>query len=122
MLSLLSTHRLLGKQVEIFFLYYCENYRLLYRGILMANTLLSKITQSDYERARVMERERILTDYYSDLDDALISGMQQGKQEGKQEGIKERNAEIVSSMKLQGFSVDQISNITGLTEDEIEKL
>jgi len=84
----------------------------------MANTLLSKITQSDYERARVMERERILTDYYSDLDDALISGMQ----EGKQEGIKERNAEIVSSMKLQGFSVDQISNITGLTEDEIEKL
>ena len=84
----------------------------------MANTLLSKITQSDYERARVMERERILTDYYSDLDDALISGMQQGKQEG----IKERNAEIVSSMKLQGFSVDQISNITGLTEDEIEKL
>ena len=88
----------------------------------MANTLLSKITQSDYERARVMERERILTDYYSYLDDALISGMQQGKQEGKQEGIKERNAEIVSSMKLQGFSVDQISNITGLTEDEIEKL
>lgn len=84
----------------------------------MANTLLSKITQSDYERARVMERERILTDYYSDLDDALISGIQ----EGKQEGIKERNAEIVSSMKLQGFSVDQISNITGLTEDEIEKL
>ena len=84
----------------------------------MENTLLSKITQSDYERARVMERERILTDYYSDLDDALISGMQQGKQEG----IKERNAEIVSSMKLQGFSVDQISNITGLTEDEIEKL
>lgn len=35
------------------------------RRILMENTLLSKITQSDYERARVMERERILTDYYS---------------------------------------------------------
>ncbi len=84
------------------------------RGILMANTLLSKITQSDYERARVMERERILMDYYSDLDYAVTTGLEQGKLEQKRE--------IAAAMKMKSIHLEQICEITGLSIQEVESL
>ena len=78
-------------------------------GINMAEKLLYEVTQNDYERAAVFEREKILTDYYAGLASA------------EQQGIKKRNVEIAAIMKSQGFAIEQISNITGLTEQEIQK-
>ena len=75
----------------------------------MAEKLLYEVTQNDYERAAVFEREKILTDYYAGLASA------------EQQGIKKRNLEIAAIMKSQGFAIEQISNITGLTEQEIQK-
>ena len=77
--------------------------------IHMASTLLERISQDEKERAVIFEREKILTDYYAGLASA------------EQQGIKKRNLEIAAIMKSQGFAIEQISNITGLTEQEIQK-
>ena len=42
--------------------------------------------------------------------------------EAKQESIKERNIEIAKSMLNKGMDITTISEITGLTKEEIEKL
>ena len=87
----------------------------------MASTLLERISQDEKERAVIFEREKILTDYYAGLASAEQQGIKQGKEEGMEEGIKQRNLEIAAIMKSQGFAIEQISNITGLTEQEIQK-
>ena len=90
-------------------------------GIYMASTLLERISQDEKERAVIFEREKIVTDYYAGLASAEQQGIKQGKEEGMEEGIKQRNLEIAAIMKSQGFAIEQISNITGLTEQEIQK-
>ena len=46
----------------------------------------------------------------------------QGKLEGIKEGIKERNYTIAKDMKSKNMDINLISEITGLTIDEIRKL
>jgi len=87
-------------------------------GILMAEKLLYEVTQNDYERAAVFEREKILTDYYA----GLASAENKGKKEGIDEGEHNKAIEIAGTMKKQGFSIDQISSITGLSLSELESL
>ena len=84
----------------------------------MAEKLLYEVTQNDYERAAVFEREKILTDYYA----GLASAENKGKKEGIDEGEHNKAIEIAGTMKKQGFSIDQISSITGLTLTELESL
>ncbi len=51
-----------------------------------------------------------------------IEGMREGKKEGIKEGKKESKIEIGLRMKAKGFSFADISDITGLSLEEIEKL
>ena len=44
------------------------------------------------------------------------------REEGKLEGIKERNYSIAKNLKKAGSDIKFISEITGLTIDEIKKL
>ena len=47
---------------------------------------------------------------------------EEGIKEGKLEGIKERNYSIAKNLKKAGSDIKFISEITGLTIDEINKL
>jgi predicted transposase/invertase (TIGR01784 family) len=87
-------------------------------GINMAEKLLYEVTQNDYERAAVFEREKILTDYYAGLAYAEQKGEKQGIEQGKQE----QKREIALIMKSKLISLEQISEITGLSIEEIESL
>ena len=53
-------------------------------------------------------------------------GKEEGKKEGKEEGIKvgeeKRNIEIAKNLLKLNFPVEAISQATGLTAGEIEKL
>ena len=51
-----------------------------------------------------------------------VEGKVEGKEEGKEEGREERNMEIAKTMKAEGFSSEQITRLTGLSIEEIEKL
>ncbi len=56
--------------------------------------------------------------YYRDLKNSLDTA----KEEGIKEGIKEGIEIIAKNMKKKGFSISEISEMTGLSKQEIEKL
>ena len=52
----------------------------------------------------------------------LKEGKQQGLKEGKQQGLKEGKIEIAKKLLSKNIDIKEISNITGLPIDEIERL
>ena len=83
-------------------------------GINMASALLERISQDEKERAIIFEREKILTDYYAGLASAELKGEKQGRYEAK--------IEVAAAMKEQGFTIEQICRLTGLSMDDVENL
>ena len=56
------------------------------------------------------------------LDTAKMEGREEGRAEGRAEGIKENTLAIARKMKAGGMSAATISEITGLSEEDIERL
>ena len=52
----------------------------------------------------------------------LFQAKQAGKEEGRKEGEEKRNIEIAKNLLKLNFPVEAISQATGLTAGEIEKL
>ena len=67
---------------------------------------------------------------YRDLKNSLDTAEEEGRAEGREEGRAEGRAEgehlkainIARKMKSKGFSVADISDLTGLSEEEIDSL
>jgi len=74
---------------------------------------LPKIDRKNYQAS--LKRYR---DSYSVLETAVSKGFEKGKVEG----IAERNIAVVIAAHNKGFSISIISELTGLTEDEITKI
>ena len=72
-------------------------------------TNLTAADREEYEILLKHQRDMNSAHYYSKL-------------EGFEEGRAEVKLEIARNMKAKGFSVQDISEITGLTAEEIEKL
>jgi predicted transposase/invertase (TIGR01784 family) len=102
-------------------------------GIRMANDVLCEVTQDDYERAAIFEREKILRDYYAGLANAtnkgkregFDAGLARGRNEGLEQGLKqgkkllqEEKIKTARSLKARNFSTEDILEITGLSEGE----
>lgn len=60
--------------------------------------------------------------YYRDIKNVVDTSREEGLQEGMEKGIEQRNVEIARKMKEEGFSNEQIQKVTGLGNEEIEKL
>ena len=56
--------------------------------------------------------------YYRDLKNSLDTAKEEGRKEGEQIGMQK----VAQNAKKMGISVKEISALTGLSEDEIEKL
>ena len=59
---------------------------------------------------------------YNEIEDAKKEGKALGIEEGKAEGIKESTTLIARNMLKKKMSIKDISEITGLTEEDIQKL
>ena len=63
---------------------------------------------------------------YNEIEDAKREGkslgIEEGKVLGKAEGIKEKTVEIARNMLKKKMSIKDISEITGLAEENIQKL
>ena len=72
------------------------------------------------ERLRAIDEahQRYLHDLATDIEEAR----EEGKIEGKLEGRTERDMEIALSMKLKGYSLGDIAEMTGLSYTEVERL
>ena len=56
------------------------------------------------------------------LDTAKLEGLIEGRQEGLIEGEKRKQSAIACNLKKMGLSVEMITEATGLSPEEIEKL
>jgi predicted transposase/invertase (TIGR01784 family) len=95
----------------------------------MANDVLCEVTQDDYERAAIFEREKILRDYYAGLANAtnkgkregFDAGLARGRSEGLEQGkklLQEEKMNTARRLKARNFSTEDILEITGLSEGE----
>lgn len=64
------------------------------------------------------EKERLRTKARHDEAQALHNA----RREARREAVMERNIEIVRNLKEMGMPLDQIANVTGLKQNEIEKI
>jgi predicted transposase/invertase (TIGR01784 family) len=55
-------------------------------------------------------------------EEGLEEGLQKGREEGKLEGIREGILQTARMMKQQGFTTEMIQRLTGLTQEEVERL
>ena len=55
------------------------------------------------------------------LQQGIKEGRKEGREEGKKEGREEEKINIVRKLLKKGMAIDEISEITGMTKEEIEK-
>ena len=69
--------------------------------------------EENYFRMLTLSEERL---------QGKLEGIKEGIKEGMEKGIKERNYTIAKDMKSKNMDIKLISEITGLTIEEISKL
>ena len=85
---------------------------------------------SEPQRRKYDKDLKIYRDNINVLDYAIKSGIEKGRKEGEKigiekgrlEGEKKASLENARKMKLKGFSVEDIIDVTGLSPDEIKNL
>ena len=97
---------------------------------------------SESERRQYFESQKEYWDNYSIMTTALNKGLRQGRAEGRAEGLAEGRAEGLAEgrveglaegeakanrenarrMKAKGYAIHDIAEVTGLSEEEIERL
>ena len=90
--------------------------------IRKAKEELDKISQDAKERRLAELREKALMDEMAIRDSGYNEGHDDGKKEGKIEGRKETQIKIAKKMLNEKFTIEKISELTGLSVEEIEKL
>jgi predicted transposase/invertase (TIGR01784 family) len=79
----------------------------------------AEIAQFSPEEKKLYE-ESLKT--YRDMQNIIDTAREEGREEGRVEGINARNIEIARGMKAKGIDLSLIQQITGLSEEEIQKL
>ncbi len=87
---------------------------------------LTQMSADEYERELYEIRERSRLTYNTEIYEARRQGEAKGKEEGVKEGIekgeKESKLKIAKKLLERKMSTQEIAEITGLKEEEIEKL
>ena len=116
-------------------------YRLLERPKALQDRVFQKLFDqaeiarySETERRQYEDSKKVFWDNYSVIKTArdkgvlegiqkgIQQGIQQGLQQGVQKGVLQEKVETVQRMKAKGFSAEDISEIAGLTVEEVEEL
>ena len=90
------------------------------KEIKKAKEVLEEISKDKRERYLAELREKYILD--AGYDKGLKDGMSQGKSLGVREGLVQGRKEIAKKLLNLNMSIEQIKEITGLTEEEIQKL
>ena len=102
-----------------------EKLRAFYAYINDPTKVGSKLIEGIDERVKEYNtkewREKFVTLEYM-IAEAKEEGLEQGRTEGEASGRAEREIEMARAMKNKGYSNDEISELTGLPEEDIEKL
>ena len=89
------------------------------------NFIRSRLMMTEYEKKELYQYDKQITledKRREGIKEGIKKGKLEGIKEGKLEGIKERNYTIAKSLKASGLDNKFISEHTGLSIEEIEKL
>ena len=81
--------------------------------------------QREYEASKKAYRDiknSVDTAKREGIAEGMEKGMKQGMEKGMKQGMKQRSLEIARNLLSLGLPVDQITQATGLTEEEIKQL
>ena len=81
------------------------------------NFIRSRLMMSEYEKKEIYQYDKQIT-----LEEKRREGIKEGMKKGKLEGIKEGQIAMAKSMKAKNMDINLISEITGLTIEEVNKL
>ena len=91
-------------------------------NIKEAKEELDRISQDDILRRMAFKAELERMDYAQLMYEAKRDGKAEGRAEGKIEGAKEKEIQIAKNMLKEKANIEFIIKVTGLTQEEIEKL
>ena len=74
---------------------------------------------TEEERICAVERSRRM--YQTDMQSNYATVLDRGRKEGRAEGEQKRNIEIIRNLTRMGFSLEQISEATGLSPEEVKR-
>ena len=83
---------------------------------------LEKMSADEKEREIYEAREKGLIAYQMDMYESAKQGREEGRQEGRQEGEKKQKNEIAKKLLAKGMSIEEIKEITDLSDEELQKL
>ena len=69
-----------------------------------------------------MKEQDVINQLYYAKEEGLAEGRKEGREEGLAEGKTEERLEIAKKMLEMGLSVEQITEATGLSEEDVLKL
>ncbi len=70
----------------------------------------------------MQERENAIRNYNNDLTIAKEEGIEEGRREGMEKGENKKAIEIATKMLDKGMNINDISELSGLSVEEIEGL
>ena len=81
------------------------------------NFIRSRVMMTEYEKKELYQYDKQIS-----LEDKRREGIKEGRREGRLEGIKNEKYSIAKNLKKSGLDIKFISENTGLSIEEIEKL
>ena len=83
---------------------------------------LEQVSGNEKLRRIAELKEKYIRDEQASIEYAQDEGYKQGKEDGKAEGKNEQNIEIAQKMLKKSMKIEDIIELTGLSQEEIEKL
>ena len=94
------------------------------QAVTHADSLLDSSSWTQEEKAMIDERIRIQENYdmtmETAIDEAREEGLEQGLEQGLERGRHEGQLEMIRKMLSKGLSLEVVSDVTGLSVEELE--
>ena len=96
------------------------------QAVTHADSLLDSSSWTQEKKAMIDERIRIQENYdmtmETAIDEAREEGLEQGLEQGLERGRHEGQLELIRKMLSKGLSLEVVSDVTGLSLEELEAL
>ncbi|HFU3984446.1 TPA: Rpn family recombination-promoting nuclease/putative transposase [Streptococcus suis] len=88
-------------------------------AISRAEHLLDRNTWTEEERKMIDQLAYSAANHFGELETSFILGRKRGQEEGRAEGLLDGQLKIARQMLLEGFALETIVRLTGLSEEDL---
>ena len=92
------------------------------QAVTHADSLLDSSSWTQEEKAMIDERIRIQENYDMTMETAIDEAREEGLEKGLERGRHEGQLELIRKMLSKGLSLEVVSDVTGLSVEELETL